>query len=111
MPKRSSDDSRSTRRKTTLDELRRYDEPERLSADDIESLQEQLSVIGPWVYGTGTGGVHTASRLGTRPMQQASLTARGLLEAVKQREAQITGSEAVPVLTGLSNSENAKEIR
>jgi hypothetical protein len=39
------------------------------------------------------------------------LTARGLLEAVKQREAQITGSEAVPVLTGLSNSENAKEIR
>jgi hypothetical protein len=110
MPKRSSDDSRSTRRKT-VDELRRYDEPERLSADDTASLQDELSAIGPWVYGVGTGGLHTASRLGTGTFQQASLTARGLLEAVEQREAQLVGTRAVSVVTGVATIENMKEKR
>ena len=84
-----------------LSEPRRYDEPERLSEAERTELREKLSAVGPWVYSIGTGGLHVAQRLGTDKQEQASPTAHGLLTAVEQREAQLTGHTPVPVETGL----------
>lgn len=94
-----------------MSEQRRYDEAERLTDDEVDQLQASLTEIGPWLYvGQGTSGIHRAERAGTHRYEQASLTARGLIEAVRKREAELVSREpeVVPVATGVTTTVNMK---
>src|SRR5919202_1567601 len=62
------------------------DEHERLNEDERAKLERELAEVGPWVYLSGTGGVHRAERAGTQRFEQAATSAHGLLAAVRRRE-------------------------
>jgi hypothetical protein len=87
---------------------RRPDEAEILNNEQRDALTRELRAIGPgWIYSVGTGGLHRAERVGTHRHEQGSLTARGLVAAVRERELAIN-PDPVPVATGAVSTQDRR---
>jgi hypothetical protein len=85
--------------------------------DELDDLQARLTEIGPepgWFLATGAEGLLRAERPGTQRFEVASMTPRGLLEAVEKREREIASGNAgarSQVVTGLGSTANTPDVK
>jgi hypothetical protein len=94
-----------------MSDPRRYDEPERLNAEQASELQARLSTVGPWMLLIGTGGILRAERGGTRKHEQAALTGDALLQAVTETEGRIEELNKPTPVTGGLGATGTQEVR
>jgi hypothetical protein len=82
----------------------------RPSDEELDRLADKIAdEFEGWVFtGWANGGIYSAEKIGTHPDRQAALTGRSLLQAIREREWQLTNAKrrTVQVITGARHTSN-----